>query len=716
MSHSTTSSNAGTPLPEMSFVAQGKTHLVLWGMAEEYLEQARSLCFVATAQSGSQPGWRARHQDLILCAIKCLVACVSIESLSMTQLDKAKSRLRLAQVLFEETESLNRAEEEVSKAIIIADSIQGSSALEIQLRLYELQTQIYIETKRFRLAKNTLRIASAEAAKQELHCWTYQFCFFKARVHFMMDDVAGSLTTLNQGAALADQQGDFDIKMTFWIVAGQYSLMLSKWSQAMFYLQKMAPHMGVAELLDFAKPAASPTGEEIPLSPAALPSPVVLDMPQELDQQQCQSQQLRVFFLILYIFCMIRSGRVEKTLFALNALHGTLDGTRPRDMDELQGVFRVFLKNRIDNSPQGRQQASTQQHNPAPLPYVCIRWMTFSQVYCLTYLLSGICNKADMTQPMKSQQFLVEGIKVVDREFSVNDYATSTIYVRRNQRWFSLLLMTMLLHLTDVYLLKFELENAQETLLKATYWAQVCGVWDLFKWRVSLTVGMMLHLGSRLEEAMDWYNICLGHTESHHQDSEGYEAKTLALINIGFIFSGERYYNHQRAKEIVMEAKARHSVLQSANVRCALHILDGATNEGLIPARQHLHESLKTSGNLMNTQLRSLSLMLLGSFYKDAHDAHAEKMLAAGFTHAAKTHNQIVAAAAGFTLKDLYLQTSRGIKASEQAQRNKVFLDEVDRTFQSRVLDPLLHNSDNNNISSSSNSNNSNATGSNSTT
>jgi hypothetical protein len=29
----------------------------------------------------------------------------------------------------------------------------------------------------------------------------------------MMDDVAGSLTTLNQGAALADQQGDFDIKV-----------------------------------------------------------------------------------------------------------------------------------------------------------------------------------------------------------------------------------------------------------------------------------------------------------------------------------------------------------------------------------------------------------------------------------------------------------------------------------------------------------------------
>jgi len=57
-----------------------------------------------------------------------------------------------------------------------------------------------------------------------------------------------------------------------------------------------------------------------------------------------------------------------------------------------------------------------------------------------------------------------------------------------------------------------------------------------------------MHLAGRLEEAMDWYNICLSHTESPHQDPEGYEARTLALISIGFIFSGERYYNHQRVR------------------------------------------------------------------------------------------------------------------------------------------------------------------------
>lgn len=108
---------------EQSCVAMGKTHLILWALAEEFIEQARSLCFVATTQPNSQPGWRRRHQDLVTSAIKCLVACVSGESQSMTQLDKAKSRLRLAQILFEETESLERCEDEISKAVSLLSSL-----------------------------------------------------------------------------------------------------------------------------------------------------------------------------------------------------------------------------------------------------------------------------------------------------------------------------------------------------------------------------------------------------------------------------------------------------------------------------------------------------------------------------------------------------------------------------------------------------------------
>ncbi|KAF9386207.1 hypothetical protein CPC16_007685 [Podila verticillata] len=637
---------------EQSCVAMGKTHLILWAMAEEFIEQARSLCFVATTQPNSQPGWRKRHQNLVTSAIKCLIACVSGESQSMTQLDKAKSRLRLAQILFEETESLERCEDEISKAITMADAIQGVEALDIQLQLYDLQIQIYMETKRFRQAKNIIRMASAEAAKHELHAWKYQFCLTKAKLHFLMDDLAGSLTTLGEGATIAEKRGDYDVKLAFWILGGQYSLMLSNWDQAMFFLQKLSPHMGLEQIHIITPNSGNP--------------------PEEIPQPSCESRHLRVLFLILFIFCMLRSGNVAKALVALSALQVGLEETRPRDGDDLQGIFKVALRN---------AQQTSQQVQPMTLS---IKWMSFSQVYTLTYLLSGICSKADMTNPAKSQQYLAEGIKVVN-------HASAAIYVRKNQQWFSLLMLNMLLHLADVYLLQFDHASAEETLLRATYWCKVCNVWDTFKWRISLSIGMLMHLGGKLDEALTWYGICMSHVESSHKDPEGYDTKSIALINAAIIYCGDRHFDLQRVKSIQMEVKSRYpSSTMTPNITCALHILDSWTVEGLMLARQHLLESLRLSAALQNTQMRSLTLLLLGNVYLQTHDDQAEKMLVTGYLHALKTKNQIVAAAAGSSLKDLYLKTSQGIRASQQAQQNKVVLDVVDQAFQSTLMAPLV--------------------------
>ncbi|KAG0355657.1 hypothetical protein BG005_005417 [Podila minutissima] len=571
---------------EQSCVAMGKTHLILWAMAEEFIEEARSLCFVATTQPNSQPGWRKRHQDLVTSAIKCLVACVSVESQSMTQLDKAKSRLRLAQILFEETESLERCEDEVSKAITMADAIQGVEALDIQLRLYDLQIQIH-----------------------ELHAWTYQFYLTKAKLHFLMDDLAGSLTTLGHGATIAEHRGDYDVK------------------------------------------------------------------------------HLRVFFLVLFIFCMLRSGNVAKALVALTALQVGLEDIRPKDGDDLQGIFKVALRN-VHQPSHYQEYIQPQQIQPAT---ISIKWMSFSQVYTLAYLLSGVCSKADMTNPKKPQQYLMEGIKVVDREFNVNDYASAAIYVRRNQHWFSLVMLNMLLHLADVFLLQFDHASAEETLLKATYWCKVCNLWDTFKWRISLSIGMLMHLGGKLNEALTWYGICMTHAESSHQDPEGYDTKSLALINAAIIYCGDRHFDLQKVKSMQSEVKSRYpSSTMTPNITCALHILDSWTVEGLMLARQHLLESLKLSAALQNTQMRSLTLLLLGNVYLQTHDDQAEKMLMTGCLHALKTKNYPVAAASGSSLKDLYLKTSQGIKASQQAQQNKVVIDVVDQAFQSTLMAPLV--------------------------
>lgn len=49
--------------------------------------------------------------------------------------------------------------------------------------------------------------------RHELHAWKYQFCLTKAKLHFLMDDLAESLTTLGEGATIAEKRGDYDVKV-----------------------------------------------------------------------------------------------------------------------------------------------------------------------------------------------------------------------------------------------------------------------------------------------------------------------------------------------------------------------------------------------------------------------------------------------------------------------------------------------------------------------
>ncbi|KAG0256059.1 hypothetical protein DFQ27_005919 [Actinomortierella ambigua] len=442
--------------------------------------------------------------------------------------------------------------------------------------------------------------------------------------------------------------------------------MSSKWNQTLMYLSQLTPHMNLNI------PSPIDTTESLVKSMPGSPSAAAPVPP----QYGCQSKQLRVYFLILYISTMLRIGDMTKALAALTALHAALDETRPQDTDELQGIFRVPIHGVNDM--------------PGSTIGIRIRWMSFSQVYCLTYLLSGICHKADLTQPSKAQEFLVEGIKVVDREFNVNDHAPATILIRRNQQWYSLLMMNMLLQLVDVFLLKFELAAAEDVLLRANYWANISNMGDQFAWRIMLATGMVLQMRGRLEDSLKWFQFCMQHSLDEVRDPDGFDAKTLAICNTALIYCGERFFNPAKVKQLVNVIKARYPTGLPANIQCALHILDSWISVGVIPARQHLQEALRLSNALQNTQMRSLTLLLLGHVYLQSHDDQAERMLSVGFSHAVKTGNKFIASASGSCLQELYLKTAQGIKASQQAELNKQVTEDVDKAFQSTMLASLL--------------------------
>ena len=48
---------------------------------------------------------------------------------------------------------------------------------------------------------------------------------------------------------------------------------------------------------------------------------------------------------------------------------------------------------------------------------VTIRWLSKAEIYSLTFLISGICNRGD-SATVKSIIFLTEGLKIVESNYS----------------------------------------------------------------------------------------------------------------------------------------------------------------------------------------------------------------------------------------------------------------------------------------------------------
>jgi hypothetical protein len=101
-----------------------------------------------------------------------------------------------------------------------------------------------------------------------------------------------------------------------------------------------------------------------------------------------------------------------------------------------------------------------------------------------------------------------------------------------------------------------------------------------------------MHLGGKLDEALTWYGICMTHVKGSHQDPEGYDTKSLALLNAAIIYCGDRHFDLQKVKSMQSKVKSRYpSSTMTPNITCALHILDSWTVEGLMLAR-YRHYSL----------------------------------------------------------------------------------------------------------------------------
>ncbi|CAI2165557.1 15356_t:CDS:10 [Funneliformis geosporum] len=314
---------------------------------------------------------------------------------------------------------------------------------------------------------------------------------------------------------------------------------------------------------------------------------------------------------------------------------------------------------------------------------VKIRWLSKAEIYTLTFLISGICNRGD-NATTKSTLFLTEGLKIVEREIYSNDDNQLPVHeVIKSKKFYVMLKAYMLQHLVDSFLLRSEFNDAEKTIAQLMNWATAYDLWAQFQVPVTLALGMINQCVGKAYEAMEYYK----------------EVEKIGII----------------IEEIKQEMMYQTHHIDS--LRAMVHFLEALSCGDYTRTKEHLAETLKLSSTSSNNQLKALTLSVLGAIFYSTQNEQAEKMLTAAYLLSKNANNDLGCFVSGRLLKDIYefrCIHSKQAAFNEQheiivsktltdwSEKSRVVLDLVDDDVSSSTSTLHLHNANESSRNSSS--------------
>ncbi|RGB40817.1 cohesin loading factor-domain-containing protein [Rhizophagus diaphanus] len=661
-------------------------HQLLWYLAEHYLTKASAL---PTSSLANFPTLSPQHQRQILAAINCLEAVLKsiTNGKNYMTLIELKTRFRLSQILFWFTDNIREAENHIQKAILLSQELD--KVTELKFRMIDFQCNILKSTKNFKAAKNLMKSCIVEAIENNIPNWTYHFLLQCAEFHYIEGDFNGCSKILKQAESMADQKGDVEMKACLLISMAQYAFSSQNYPEAQHALAELST-------VYFPPPSSRPppTYHIFPIS----------------------NQLLYLHFSLLFITYHMHTGNMKQATEKLTEVHQILDQKQDEvTLEELKGYTTIHISAAPTTSMTTYANATTAAQS---LP-VTIRWLSKAEIYTLTFLISGICNRGD-TSTIKSIIFLTEGLKIVEREIYSNDDNQFPIYdVIKSKKFYVTLKAYMLQHLVDSYLMRSDFDDAEKAIAQLINWITEYNLWAQFHVSVTLALGMINQCVGKTCEAIEHY-------KQVEKIADNREIRILSKVNRALIMVGSGNNHHQDIGTIIKEIK-QELVYQTHNIdnlRAALHFLEALSYGDFTRTKEHLAETLKLSTTLFNNQLKSLTLSILGEIFCAEHNEQAEKMLSAAYQLSKDANNNLGCLVSGRLLKDIYrfqhnqLNYTNRAAFNEQhelavqktlanwSEKRRVVLDLIENDGSKSSSTPIIqHNSSGENSMGSSNTN-----------
>ncbi|KAM0713924.1 hypothetical protein Q7P37_010886 [Cladosporium fusiforme] len=375
-----------TPTPDIDYQS------VLLSLSEEYVTAAHSMSLNLCSSDATEDDLAQYHQ-LIATALGCLESVITNYRAHDAR-KEARTRLRFASLLFEETENTMIAEESLSKGISFCER---NRLMDSKYAMQHLLVRVMLKTNPT-AAIRTLEKLIQEVEAMGITHWIYAFRILRVTLGMQSGRPSDTSNVLRHLVALKDR-ADAKQHTAVKIIAAILD--------AFVHLQSgdaMAVELASRSLASARTYQLAPVMNEVP--------------------------QLHATMDLLDIACaFMQSTPLDQIVQKMGRFHDSLDGKMRSSGWTMDGSFLLPL----GGASKGDVEADTGgvfRKTPAGETALSFMWLSRSQLYMIGYMLGGLSRLGTNAEDRRAEKTLAEGLRL-NRPF--NDPTSSDMSIKTVQ-------------------------------------------------------------------------------------------------------------------------------------------------------------------------------------------------------------------------------------------------------------------------------------------
>ncbi|MCJ1400658.1 hypothetical protein MMC11_003866 [Xylographa trunciseda] len=642
------------PLVQAS-VPSSESQMVLLALAEEY--------FIAAFGKSSGAEVYEREKDinlyykLIATGLSCLDAVLRQGRLSPDL--EARTRLRYASILFQETENYMEAEEALSQGILLCDRHRFQ---DLKYNMQHLLIHVMFATNpraSLKFLDGVIKDVEAYASRIELlpyadensyrHvAWVYAFRFLRATLSLNIASAQETLIAINQFRTVtnfAGDNGDNTISATASILEAMTCLRRSNNAESIEQAQR-----------------ALAAARSFQLDPAFQKVPQLVSMMHFVD-----------------ISCSLQQIDPAQAKLKLESMHSMLDAMTHSNNWNSEGILRVSLGDRTARSllESSQTPSGILQVDATGTVCVSLTWLLKDEIYALGFLFSGAVSfHRNAMDGQKSEQYLGEAKRLIG--LMPHHRSGPLTLMQPRYLWQRILLCQVQIHLVFALCARTSWSTAKEelSLLKNN-------ATDLPEPQLG-QVSMFIHyLDALIQQATGDLASALATFQSSifalptssptaHASlplQPQYDLALVAALNTLLIIRSPTHPKHSLFPTLLSQLEPLALANPSKNIHAAYWLLRAtspiSTNSdpapGVVKTKQYLQSVLQAAKHTANNQLMCITLNFMSwKFFKGVVGEQAEKSALASLQLAKKGRDSLwIGVANGMLAETLEKQGKR---------------------------------------------------------